>query len=258
MKLIVSISPRKVTQVLTLVIIFLSVISLGLHFSAMTFGYRGILMGLVRLFDVGMDNNIPTWYSSFALLLCSCVIAVIAWTKDINRGRYVMHWKVLSAILVFLSIDEVAMMHEQSGKLLKVLNIDTSGFPIMGWFIVAIPVMVVLALTYLKFLAHLPAKTRLLIGVAGTIFLGGAIGTEMVGKYNFDLHGASINLTMITAVEEFMEMLGIVVFLYALLSYLSLYIQEVQIHIGEARRPTTLRASDEPILEERLERSLRR
>ena len=151
MKLILSISPRKVTQVLTLVIIFLSVISLGLHFAAMTFGYRGILMGLLKLFDVGMDNNIPTWYSSFALLLCSCVIAVIAWTKDINRGRYVLHWKVLSAIFVFLSIDEVAMMHEQSGKLLKLLNINSSGFPIMGWFIVAIPIMVVLALTYSVF-----------------------------------------------------------------------------------------------------------
>ena len=260
MKLILSISLRKVTQVLTSVIIFLSVISLGLHFAATAFGYRGILMGLVKLFDVGKDNNIPTWYSSFALLLCSCVIALIAWTKDINRGRYVLHWKVLSAIFVFLSIDEVAMMHEQSGKLLKVLNIDKSsgsGFP-MGWFTVAIPIILVLALTYLKFLAHLPAKTKLLFGVAGTIFLGGAIGTEMVGKYNFDLYGRSINLTMITAVEEFMEMLGIVVFLYALLSYLGLYVQEVQVHIGEARRQTTLRAIDEPILEERLERSSRR
>jgi len=67
-----------------------------------------------------------------------------------------------------------------------------------------------------------------------------------------------MTLKMITAVEEFMEMLGIVVFLYALLSYLSLYIQEVQVHIGEARRQTTLRAIDEPILEERLERSSRR
>lgn len=149
------------------------------------------------------------------------------------------------------------MMHEQLGKLVKLLHIKSSGFP-MGWFIIAIPIIVVLALTYLKFLAHLPAKTRLLFGVAGTIFLGGAIGAEMVGKYYFDLHGPSMTSTMITAVEEFIEMLGIVIFLYALLSYLGLYVQEVQVHIGEATRPTTLRAINQPILEERLERSSRR
>ncbi len=66
-KLTVSISPKKVALVLTIIVICLSIVSLAGQFSRYVLGH-GNLFRLVRLFNVGEDSNIPTWYSSITLL----------------------------------------------------------------------------------------------------------------------------------------------------------------------------------------------
>jgi hypothetical protein len=58
--------------------------------------------------------------------------------------------------------------------------------------------------------------------LAGTIYVGGALGMEMVNARYADLYGFK-NLTyqLMTAVEEFLEMSGIAIFIYALMSYVA-------------------------------------
>jgi hypothetical protein len=231
MKLTVFISPRKVFLVLTLVAISLSIVSLAGQFSKYILGYP-TLLGFVRLFDVGLDSNVPTWYSSVALLFCSLLLAFIATSPKTARTRYALYWKVLSAIFLYLSVDEVAMIHEHAPSLLK-LSVNRTGFFYYGWVVVGIPLTLIFALFYLKFLAHLPKKTRLLFVVAGTIFISGALGAEMFAARHDNLYGFNMTYAMITAVEEFCEMFGIVVFIYALLSYINENLKEVNFGIPE-------------------------
>lgn len=236
MKLTLFISPRKITLVLTLVVICLSLASLAGQFSSHILGHD-TLRGLVRLFDVGQDSNVPTYYSSFTLLLCSLLLAVIARARKIARARYILHWKVLSAIFLYLSIDEVAMIHESIDTMLG-LNINKTGFLKYSWVAVGIPLTLIFVVLYLKFLAHLPRKTRLLFLVAGTIFVSGAIGTEMFAGRHDELYGyENMTYAIITALEEFCEMFGIVVFIYALLSYLNSNLKEVHFCLQEAMQP---------------------
>ncbi len=232
-KLTLSISPKRVALVLTIVVIGLSIVSLAGQFSRHILGH-GSLFGLVRLFNVGEDSNIPTWYSSITLLFCSLLLAFIATSQKIARARYILHWKVLSAIFLYLSIDEVAMIHENADAMLG-SSISRTGFLHYGWVAVGVPLTLIFVVSYLKFLAHLPRKTRLLFFVAGTIFVSGAIGAEMfAGRYD-DLYGyENMTYAMITAVEEFCEMFGIVVFIYALLSYMKLNLTEVHFCIQKA------------------------
>ncbi len=242
-KLTLSISPKKVALVLTMVVICLSIVSLAGQFSRYILGH-GNLFGLVRLFNVGEDSNIPTWYSSITLLFCSLLLAFIATFKKIARARYILHWKVLSAIFLYLSIDEVAMIHENADAILG-SSINRTGFLHYGWVAVGIPLTLIFVLSYLKFLVHLPRKTRLLFFVAGTIFVSGAIGAEMfAGRYE-ELYGFE-NMThvMITAVEEFCEMFGIVVFIYALLSYMNLNLTEVHFCMQKAAMQAKRRVID--------------
>ncbi len=49
------------------------------------------------------------------------------------------------------------------------LNVNRTGFLHYSWVAVGIPLILIFVLLYLKFLAHLPRKTRLLFFVAGTI-----------------------------------------------------------------------------------------
>lgn len=232
MKLTVFISPRKVFLFLTLVVIGLSIVSLAGQFSRYVLGH-GSLLGLIRLFYVGYDANVPTWYSSGALLFCSLLLAFIATSQNMARIRYARHWKVLSAIFLFMSIDEVAMIHESADVILG-SSISRTGFLYYGWVAVAIPLIVIFAVSYLKFLAHLPKKTRVLFFVAGTIFISGGLGAEMFAGRHNELYGNN-NMTyaIITSVEEFCEMFGIVVFIYALLSYIKENLKEVNLGTPE-------------------------
>jgi len=106
----------------------------------------------------------------------------------------------------------------------------------------AIFVLVVL-LAYARFLLHLPKRTLILFLVAGGVFVVGAIGVEMLGsRLEFDVvqskgkfMNASVNTQVMyvvaVAIEELLEMLGIVIFVYALLSYIGFDAKEVTLRI---------------------------
>jgi hypothetical protein len=89
---------------------------------------------------------------------------------------------------------------------------------------------------YLKFLFNLPLKTKLLFIISGTIFIGGTVGMELVGGIYLAQGETiqSIGYAMITTIEEFLEMMGIVIFIYALINYLNLDAKKkIMIHIQD-------------------------
>ena len=60
---------------------------------------------------------------------------------------------------------------------------------------------------------------------------------KLVGGYYADLyalHSQQLNMTyaIITTIEELLEMLAIVVFIYALLSYISFYMKGVSLQVN--------------------------
>ena len=92
--------------------------------------------------------------------------------------------------------------------------------------------MVVFVFAYLRFLFGLPARTRRLFLVAGSLYVGGAIGIELVGGRHAYLYGTqNMGYEMIVTFEEFLEMMGIVVFIYALMSYMAEHLNEIRVFI---------------------------
>ena len=83
----------------------------------------------------------------------------------------------------------------------------------------------VFLLFYIKFLLSLPKRIMILFIVSGAIFVAGAIGFEMLASRYFSLYGDISGGTMYAVFytfEEFFEMLGIVIFIYTLLSYIAI------------------------------------
>lgn len=176
---------------------------------------------LVRLFHVGYEGNITSWISSMLLLISAVLLAVIAIGKRQLGGPYMRHWSVLALIFVYLSMDEAARIHELTMYPLR-SAFDPTGVFYYAWVIVAIPLVLLFAVSYLGFLRALPRSTRILFVIAGLLFVIGAIGMDMLGGLfiTSDLARGQTIATLIQIIEEFLENMGIVIFIVALVSYL--------------------------------------
>ena len=115
--------------------------------------YFDPVSGLVILFDFNSERNIPTLYSSIALIFSSILLAVIAFeSKKLDRPH--ISWLGLSLIFLFLSIDEMASIHES--LIFPVRNFfGTSGFLYYAWVIPYGVVLVFFIIAYSKFLFQL-------------------------------------------------------------------------------------------------------
>jgi len=180
------------------------------------------LFGLVPLFDLGTDSSIPTWYASFTLLICTILLGIIALAKKDARDPFTRHWQGLAFVFLYLSIDEVARIHEVIGDTLGRFTGETHGLLYFTWVIYGMAFVLLLIPPYIKFLRHLPHQTTKLFVSAGIVYLGGALGMEMVNARHADLYGfKNLAYQLMTAFEEFLEMTGIAIFIYALMCYIA-------------------------------------
>lgn len=231
--MIINIVPRQIAKLFISIIICLTLIHCILQFVEFSLGFSKI--HLIRvLFDFERDSNITTWYSSITLFISFILLTLIAIAKKRVSDTFAFQWQFLAIIFAFLSLDEIAMLHERSGEVLKILvPIEFDGFLYFQWVLIGIPVTLIIALIYLKFILHLPAKTRNLIIFAGALFVGGALGLEILAGHRESLNtSGEFFYKLITTIEESWEKLGVMVFIYALLDYMQKYVNHIQIIIG--------------------------
>lgn len=128
--------------------------------------------------------------------------------------------------LLFLAIDEFCSLHERLVDPFRRL-MHTYGFLEMSkiffyaWVLPVGAAVLALGIIYLPFLFKLPRKTMIMFIVSGGIFVGGAIGVEILGGIQDRLHGDNNLLYLLLAMtEEIMEMTGVALFVYTLLDYI--------------------------------------
>jgi len=216
MRLMIS-SKRVFIFLLTITLILVSVHIMG-QLSRFLLGYD-YLKGMIPLFNLEMETNVPTAWSSFLLLTAALVSLLIAKLK-IDPASNRKYWIGLVVIFVYLSLDEFMSLHERSMEVTRE-TFDTSGLLYYAWVIPMGIFVLTVALLYSRFVFSMDKKTRLLFILSGGIFVIGAIGLELFeGAINEQ--GGYLNLTymVLVTVEETLEMLGVCIFIYALLDYL--------------------------------------
>jgi len=174
---------------------------------------------IVRWFDFGLEKNIPTLYSSLALLFCSILLFITGRSKRPDDSK--IHWYILALVFLFLAFDEWFMIHESIGIFLD-RRISATGFYYFPWVLPYGIGFGIFSLFFFKFLRALPARTRNLFILSGFLYIFGVLGVEMISAKEAELHGMdTVNYAILYTVEEFFEMTGIVVFIYTLLDHLS-------------------------------------
>jgi hypothetical protein len=168
------------------------------------------------------DSSLPTWYAALTLALCAGLLALIARAKFSARDKFLRHWAGLALLFTAMSVDEVARLHETLGEVLRVeVTGDLTGYFYHGWVILGIVFVAVVGLIYLPFVWRLPARTRWLVVAAGTVYVGGALGFELIAaKAAYDALGGLPDRTFVlVVVQHYLEMLGVALFAYALADY---------------------------------------
>ena len=183
---------------------------------------------LLDLFSLSYEGNIPTWLSACMHATSAVLLTLIANGKRDSGAPFVRHWRGLSIVFAYISIDEFVTLHEEMNAWF-----DLSGALYFGWVIPASILVSLFVLTYLRFLLHLPQVTRFRFIRTGAVFVGGAMGVELVLGYWTDLHGShNLGYAVIDWVEETMEMTGAALFLSALVAVLADQTGQVRVVAG--------------------------
>ena len=183
---------------------------------------------LVDLFSLSCGANIPTWLSSCMHATSAILLALIAAGTREAGGAFQRHWWGLSIIFTYISIDEFVRIHEDMNSWF-----DLPGALYFGWVIPASVMVTIFVFAYWRFLTHLSPATRFRFVRAGAIFVGGALGVELILGYWTDLHGSSnLGYAIIDWVEETMEMTGAALFISALVGVLADGTQQVRLVAG--------------------------
>ena len=225
--------PKKVAQAFAAVVALLTLVNSVLLFFYFYLG-DDELYGLIDYFDFDIEGNIPTLYSAVAVLCCSALLAVITrakWHQPDGRRNY---WLGLAVLFLFLALDEGTAIHENFSDLLE-YHMVAEGPLFFLWVVPYGIAVILLAALYARFVWELPTETRRHLILAGVLFLTGALGIEMLGAREADLNGyETITYCALYTVEEVLEMTGIIIFIYGLLTYIGNEIGELTLRIGPA------------------------
>ena len=226
----VRISPRSIAWGLFLIVVLLILAGIASAYGSIEIQRYFMLKVLFRLFYLNEEANIPAWFSSSQWLLAAFLATYIGFRCRQQALPYATHWVVMGTIILGLSVDEAAAIHEAIGVFLEA-SYATSGYFAYGWVLVGIPFVAVFVIAFSRFVLQLPPRIRNLLVLAGSIYVFGALGLEMVAAGNEKVLSA-MGYQLVVAAEEFSEMLGVVLLIYALLSHIEALGDGIAIDVG--------------------------
>ena len=225
-------SVKSIFNILLLIAFLLVAASVAGQVMKYIFGHPTVY-GLVPMFNVNYEQNIPTLFSVLLLITCSILLSLAFYLHFKQHTGLKMYWGTLALGFVIMAIDEFTELHENVGLLFKpLIGSYSHGFLYYSWVVPATALMIFLAIFYSSFLFKLPKTTRINFIIAAIIYITGLIGIEMLGGHYHELHGReNLTYSMISTLEESLEMLGLILFIRALLDYLSTHFSEISINL---------------------------
>ena len=222
--------PKPIAKFFVFIIIFLTFAHIIGQWASLYFGLEGEHKPIVVWFDLDEELNFPSYYSTVSLLFCSSLLAVIAFAKRKNDERC-LYWFGLAIIFLFLSMDESIGLHESLKSKVQIA-LNTSESFHSAWVIPYSIGLIIFLLAYVRFVFNLPAKTRILFLIAGAVYVAGAIGMELIRECYSNCYDDNITVVIaIITVEELLEMTGIVIFIYTLMSYIDSELKDLRLRI---------------------------
>lgn len=240
-------SPVGLAKVLLGMITLLLVANITAIYLKLAFGLS--YNSFIGTFYFNKEANIPTLYSALSIMLAALLLWLIGNLPLERRQKQHLFWKALAGIFIFLGIDEFISIHEtltdNTRSLLGDFNGD--GYLHFAWVVpytfIFLAVLILMGRSFLR----LPRKTRVMFLLAGSVFVSGAVGMELIGGRYIFIHGEAgrehlIHALMVTF-EELLEMIGVVIFIYTLADFYLARVenQSIQLYVEMKRKTADAR-----------------
>jgi len=212
----VEIRPGRITLAVAAVALVLLACNFAVMIGKYGFGYE-YQMGLRPLFHFDKEANVPTLFTACLLLINAALVMAVGHSRKIAGERH-RAWSILAAIMCFLAVDEIASLHETLINPLREA-LDTGGIFYFAWVIPYGLLVMALAVVYVPMFWRLAHDLRKLFILSGIVYVGGAIGCEMLGGIVADgiRPDQTLWYELIVTLEESLEISGLIIFMYATL-----------------------------------------
>ena len=189
------------------------------------FGHNSVY-GLVPLFDLDCERNAPTFFST-CLFLINAVLFLGLWKATHVRSEPAKIWMFLAGLFCFLAADEFCCLHERFVQPLR-SALHASGLFYFPWVIPYGIAVLLLSIFVLPALRRIERGIRFWFVLSAATYLSGALGFEMIGGKYLDMTGnrEDIIYEFFVVFEESLEMAGLILLVYALLSLIRSYYAE--------------------------------
>lgn len=178
----------------------------------------------IHLIDLDAEANLPTLFS-VGILLFAALLAQLSAVAQEELGFY---WRLLSALLLFMAIDEAVSLHEEfvgpwTDQLVESRGGEATGYFYYAWVIPYGLAVIGFGLVFVRFLLRLPRNTAVGLALSGVIFVTGAIGLEMCAGMEVSLHddANSLYYRLLSTLEETLEILSIILLCRVIMGFLA-------------------------------------
>ncbi len=205
-----------------LALIALALLTVSL-LAALTSGLAnpGDMSGFRRFLYVDAENNAPTYFSVVLMILNALLLASLAVRTLLSGSTLYRYWAGLSLGFFCMGFDESFEIHERFMKpMRKLIGDEDLGIFYYSWVIPALLLIAVLGGLFWRFLVAIRPTTSVRLLVAGALYLGGAIGVEMLGGWYVERNSqANIGYLLIVTLEEGLEMAGLITLFWAVMRH---------------------------------------
>ncbi len=217
--------------------------SIGLHllgqFVVRVIGTDSIFIDeLVWRFNVDLELNVPTWFSSFLAATAALIALFIAGRYAKRKSNRPLRnvWALIGAVLLLIAVDEVSSLHELA---LQFIHIqvgfgEAQTYAANAWLIIMPLIAAGFLFAIWLMYRRLERGTFIRLAAAVSVYLLGAVVVEYISipvsdathLYNF----------LLAPLEEGLEMLGLWLVLRASLLHIRDYLPNTHKRLMEVWR----------------------
>ena len=210
------VSPRQICSFLVIISLSFFVLHCAsealIHFAGVSEKFYQDFFDAINLDE---EFNLTAIYSGLLLYASSFLLKEIAVSSQGGKRR---DWMLLSKIFLFLAFDEVFQVHE----LFVIPGLRQYLHPSLAsiWVIPYGILFALFSFKFIPFFLSLRNQVSVLSLISGGVYVSGAIAFEALNSWlvrTGQISRSSFYYELISGFEELFEMVGIIIFLYALM-----------------------------------------
>ena len=210
------VSPRQICSFLVIIALNFFVLHCAsealIHFAGVSEKFYQDFFDAINLDE---EFNLTAIYSGLLLYASSFLLKEIAVSSQGGKRR---DWMLLSKVFLFLAFDEVFQVHE----LFVIPGLRQYLHPSLAsiWVIPYGILFALFSFKFIPFFLSLRNQVSVLSLISGGVYVSGAIAFEALNSWlvrTDQISRSSFYYELISGFEELFEMVGIIIFLYALM-----------------------------------------